>query len=139
MKLELLMPLSGPNGTFEKGEEIAVADDAAALRYIEKGIAKFKNKKEHDAFLKKIDAIKEEQARRKAEAEALIKQEQLRAELNSLCAQVVIKAAEVNGVVLSDQQIVDGVEALLNEFLKERQDASKSNESFFGSLFFGKE
>jgi len=139
MKLELLMPLSGPNGTFEKGEEITVADDAAALRYIEKGIAKFKSEKEHDAFLKKVDDIKKTEAEKKAQAKAIIKQEQLRAELNALAAQVVIKSAEVNGVSLSDQEIVDGVEALLALFLEERQDELKSKQGFFSSLFFGKE
>ena len=138
MKLELLMPLSGTNGTFEAGEEIVVADDATALRYVEKGIAKFKNKKEHEAFLKKVDAIKKEEAEKKAQAEALVKQDQLRAELNALVAQVVMKAAEVNGVVLSDEEIVDGVEALLTLFLEERQDELKQKQGFFSALFFGK-
>lgn len=138
MKLELLMPLSGTNGTFEAGEEITVGDDATALRYVEKGIAKFKNKQEHDAFLKKVDAIKKQEAEKKAQAEAIIKQEQLRAELNSLAAQIVIKAAQVNGVSLNEEEIVEGVESLLAMFLEERQDELQHKQGFFSSLFFGK-
>ena len=132
------MPLSGPNGTFEAGEEITVVDDASALRYIEKGIATFDDEKEHDAFLQKVDDIKQKEAEKKAEAEAIMQQDKLRAELNSLAAQVVIKAAEVNGKHLRDEEIVDGVETLLTLFLEEHQNELESKEGFFSSLFFSK-
>lgn len=47
--LILTQPLSGPQGTYDIGDSITVADDAAVLRYVKKDIAKFKVKKEHEA------------------------------------------------------------------------------------------
>lgn len=137
MRLELLMPLSGPNGTFETGDEVVVANDATALRYIEKGIAKFKNKKEHDSFLQKVDDIKEKESQKKAQAEAILKRDEFVVELKSLCSQVVIKAAEFNGKALDENEIVAGTEEILNLFLEERQDEN-TKQGFFSTLFFGK-
>lgn len=130
------MPLSGPNGTFDTGEEISVANDATALRYIEKGIAKFKSKKEHEAFLTKVEAIKKDEADKKAKAEALLKRDAFIVELKSLSSQVIIKAAEFNGKALSEQEIVDGTEEIMKLFIEERQDESTS-QGFFSKLFFG--
>ena len=111
MKLIVKQHLSGAKGVFEVGDTVSV-DDATALRYIQKGIAEPKTKKELDAFMQKAEAIEEDEAKREAEAKALLESEKLRTELNTLYAQVVIKEAEYLGVVLSDVKIVAEIETL---------------------------
>lgn len=112
MKLILLQHLSGAKGTFEVGETITV-NDSTALRYIKKGIAEPKTEKELKSFMQKAEAIEKEEAAKQAEAKAILEQDRLKVELNSLYAQVVLKESELLGVVLSDEEIVSEIETLI--------------------------
>lgn len=120
MKLIVKQHISGIKGTFEVGQSITV-DDATALRYIEKGIAEPKNKKELDAFMQKAKAQKAQKAQKEAEAKAILESEKLKIELNALYAQVVIKEAEYLGVMLSDEEIVAEVETLATRVEKVKE------------------
>ncbi len=111
MKLILKQHLSGAKGVFKVGESITV-DDATALRYIKKGIAEPKTKKELDEFMQKSEAIVVAQAQKEAEAKAILESEKLKTELKALYAQVVMKEAEFLGIVLSSEEIVAEVETL---------------------------
>ncbi|MBL4730783.1 MAG: hypothetical protein JKY28_05395 [Sulfurimonas sp.] len=138
MKLILLQHLSGAKGTFAIGDIVTV-DDATALRYIKKGIAKPKTEKELTVFMEKAQSIENEELKKQAQAKAILESDRFRVELNSLCSQVVIKAAEVNGKNLNSEEIVNGVESLLSLFLKENQKGDKEvGKSFFSTLFFAK-
>ena len=112
MKLILLQHLSGAKGSFGVGEEITVSSDTVALKYIKKGIAKAKTKKEQESLLTRAKEIEEQEAQAKAKAKAILEQDKLKVELNSLYAQVVLKEAELLGVVLSDEEIVGEIEVL---------------------------
>lgn len=119
MKLILQQHLSGAKGTFEVGETITV-DDATALRYIKKGIAKPKTEKELKSFMEKAQAIENEAEQKKAQAKAILESDAIKVELNSLYAQVVLKEAELLGVVLSDEEIVGEIETLILRIDKEK-------------------
>jgi len=111
IKLILLQHLSGAKGSFAVGESVTV-DDATALRYIKKGIAKPKTEKELQTFMQRAHDIENEIARKEAEAKAILESDKLKVELKSLYTQVVIKEAEFLGVVLSDEEIVGEIETL---------------------------
>lgn len=111
MKLKLLQHLSGAGGVFEVGDEIEVTD-SQAVAYIEKGIATFETKKELDAFSKKIKKLKAEKAEAEAKAKAILNQSMIQNELNELYLAVVLKEAELNGEVLSDEEILNAVESI---------------------------
>lgn len=113
MKLIAKQHISGTDGTVEVGEVITV-DDFLALRYIEKGIAEPRTKKELDAFMSKMEKLKEEQAKKEAEAKAIMEKEKIEVELNSLYLDVVNKEAELEGVVLTEEQTLNMVEELKN-------------------------
>lgn len=114
MKLILLQHLSGAKGTFAVGDTVTV-DEATALRYIKKGIAKPKTKEELESFMQKAQAIENEEASKAAKANAIMKESAIKIELNALYAQVVLKEAELRGDVLSDQDIVSEIDALIVE------------------------
>jgi len=111
-----MVALSGTDGSKKKGDPIEVHEDAV-LGYLKKGIAEFKTKKEHDAFMEKIEQKEAEANERTAEANAILKKEQLGAELNGLYHDVVLKEAELNGVVLDGEQILEMVEDLKKRIL----------------------
>lgn len=111
MKLILKQHLSGANGTFEVGEEITVTDEQA-IAYIGKGIAEPKTKKELDTFLKKVDGIKAKKLEDEAKSKAILEKSKIQNELNKLYEEVVLKEAELNGEVLSDDEVLEGVENL---------------------------
>jgi len=111
MKLKLLQHLSGVDGVKEVGEEIEVTEEQA-VAYIEKGIAEPLSKKALDDFNKKVKAIKAKKLEDEAKVNAIIKQSHIQNELNKLYQAVVLKEAELNGEVLSDDEVLEAVEAL---------------------------
>lgn len=118
MKLILKQHLSGADGVKEVGEIIEVTD-LEAVAYIEKGIAEPKTKKELDDFMQKIADIKAKKAEDDAKVKAILEQGVIQNDLNALYEKVVLKEAELNGVVLSEQEVLNEVEAI------SKRDASK--------------
>lgn len=110
------MPLSGTDGSKIVGDPIEVAEESV-LNYLAKGIAKFKTQKEHDAFMEKTKKVKAEADAKEAAANAIIRKEHLENELNALYTDVVLKEAELNGVVLDEEQILEMVEELKRRIL----------------------
>ena len=105
------MHLSGADGTKEAGETIFVSDEQA-IAFIEKGIAEPKTKKELDEFLAKIEAIKAKKLEDDAKVKAILEQGVIQNDLNELYLAVVLKEAELNGEVLSDEEILEAVESI---------------------------
>jgi|GEM_PF-4959268 len=103
--------LSGVNGSFEAGSQIE-ATESEAVAFIEKGIAGFKTEKELNDFIKKVESIKLKQAEDEAKANAIIRQSHIQNELNSLYEQVALKEAELNGEVLSDEDLQNAIESI---------------------------
>ena len=118
MKLILKQHLSGADGVLAVGDTVEV-DDATALRYIEKGIAEPKTKKELEAFMVKAEKTKSEQAEKEAQVKAILEKEHITNELNGLYHDVVLKEAELNGVVLEPEQVLELVEDLKKRILPE--------------------
>jgi len=110
-KLIAKQNISGKNGVVEIGGEIEVPDENTTA-YIEKGIAEFKNKKDLDSFIKRFKKLKSEKEESEAKAKAILEKSRIQNELNSLYENVVKKEAELNGEVLSDDEVLNAVEAL---------------------------
>lgn len=115
MKVILLQHLSGAK-TYMPGDSIEVTDKEA-FNMIKKGIAKLKNKQLTEEFLSKLQKDQEVQAEKEAEAKSILEKEQLEVELNGLYNDVVLKEAELNGVVLNGEQILEMVEELKKRIL----------------------
>lgn len=118
MKITLLQHLSGADGSFSVGDSIEV-DEQTALRYIKKGIGKLRHKKDQEALVERVEKANAEQLEREAEAKAILEKGHIEAELNGLYGDVVLKEAELNGVVLTDEQTVEMVEELKKRILPE--------------------
>jgi hypothetical protein len=117
MKIKLLTPLSGVNGSFGIGEVIEV-DKNEAIRLIEKELAEPVNKKEFATLIAKLE--KEKRAKEEAQklAEVQTQKEKAEAELNGLYARVVELEAYLAGVTLTDEEKFQAVEELKNRDLK---------------------
>ena len=109
MKLILKQHLSGADGVFNVGDTIEVAD-LQAVAFIEKGIAEPKTKKELDDFLSKIEGIRAKKLEDDAKVKAILEQGVIKNDLNELYLAVVLKEAELNGEVLSDEEVTNAVE-----------------------------
>ena len=108
--------MSGTDGSKKVGDPIEVHEDAV-LGYIKKGIAGFKTQKEHDSFMKKREKAQTEADAKQAESDAIMNKENIETELNGLYNDVVLKEAELNGVVLDGEQILEMVEELKKRVL----------------------
>lgn len=115
MKVILLQHLSGAK-TYKPGETVEVTQKEA-FNMIHKGIARLKTVKETDSFFAKVEESEKKNADNRAEANAILKKEQLEAELNGLYSDVVLKEAALNGVVLDGEQILEMVEELKKRIL----------------------
>ena len=115
MKVILKEHLSGAK-SYAPGDSIEVTVKEA-FNMINKGIAKLKNKAETEAFLLKFSEAEREEAEKVAEAKAILEKDQLEAELNGLYNDVILKEAELNGVVLNGEQILEMVEELKKRIL----------------------
>lgn len=113
MKVKLLVSRSGEDGSFSAGDIIDVSErEAVAL--IRNGSAEPKDKKAYEkAIADEEDAIKIA-AEKEAEITAIIKNDTLVSELRGLYAQVALKAAQIEGVVLTDEEVEAFVEKSMN-------------------------
>jgi len=111
MKLILKQHLSGADGVFEIGDSIEV-EDKQAVAFIEKGIAAPETEKELEAFMKKVAGIKAKKLEDDAKVKAILEQSVIQNDLNELYLAVVLKEAELNGEVLSDEEINNACEAI---------------------------
>jgi hypothetical protein len=117
MKIKLLTPLSGVNGSFGVGEVIEV-DKNEAIRLIEKELAEPVNKKEFTIFVTKLEEEKRAKEEAQKLAEVQSQKEKAEAELNGLYARVVELEAYLAGVTLTDEEKFQAVEELKNRDLK---------------------
>lgn len=113
MKVKLLVSRSGEDGSFSAGDMIDVPErEAVAL--IRNGSAEPKDKKAYEkAIADEEDAIKIA-AEKEAEITAIIEKDTFISELRDLYAQVARKAAQIEGVVLTDEEIEAFVEKSMN-------------------------
>ena len=87
MKIIFLVVLSGADESIGIGEERNV-DDAVAVRYIDKGIAKAKNKKEYEKALKVLAEKEAEEEELKVKAYAILKQDELKESAEQLAKEL---------------------------------------------------
>jgi len=106
MKVILNKHISGAKGSFVAGDEIEL-DDNEALRYIDKGIAIPKNKKQYGSVLQKIIGAKKIEEQKQKELQALLLKEELESEKEKLLKRV--------------QEI--------DEILESKKDVSKANDN----------
>ena len=111
MKLILKQHLSGADGVKSIGDTIDVSDEEA-VAFIEKGIAEPETQKELEAFLKKVQGIKAKKLEDDAKVKAILEQGVIQNDLNELYLAVVLKEAELNGEVLSDEEVTNAVESI---------------------------
>jgi len=137
-KVIVLSPVVGDNFSHPASKKQVPMEISIAFKLALNETVKFVDQQLYNKMLKEHNDKLQKTADEEAEKEAIKKHDHFRAELNTLCLQVVMKAAEVNGKNLSEQEIVDGTEELLSIFLEERQDESKEEQGFFSSLLFGK-
>ena len=104
LKLKLLTGRSGPDGSHAPGETIAVPVKEA-ISLIDSLQAQPMNKKSYEIAKKKLQSIEDEAKAKEAEANAILKAETLELELRELYSKVALKVAEIEGIVLSDDEV----------------------------------
>ena len=109
MKVKFIASLCGGSEDYHPGDERDI-EDAEALRLIDSGVVVAKNKKEYEQVLANIEKSKHDEAEKLAHASAILEKETLISELRELYAQVARKAAQIEGVVLSDEEVEAFVE-----------------------------
>lgn len=115
MKLEvkLLTGRSGDDGSYSPGDKIKlVAKEAIALVKSEQAVPT--NKKEYENALATIDQIKRNDDEREAQITAILEKETLVGELRDLYVQVAHKSAQIEGVILTDEEVEAFVEKSMN-------------------------
>ena len=95
------------------GDKIKDLSGLQVSRFLKNGSAKFKTEKEHEDFIKEFKDEVKQKEETEAKAKALLQKEQLQNELISICTDAVKKAAEVEGTVLEDEEILSNVEKII--------------------------
>lgn len=114
LKVKLLTGRSGADGSHVPGDKLDLpVNEAVSL--IASGQAEPTNKQAYESALEDIQVKQLEDEESEAEVKAILEKEQLEAELNTLYNDVVLKEAELNGVVLDGEQILEMVEDLKKE------------------------
>lgn len=109
MKVKFIASLCGGSKDYHPGDEQDI-EDTEALRLIDSGIVVAKNKKEYEQVLANIEKSNHDKAEKEAQRTAVIEKETLTAELRDLYAQVARKVAQIEGVILSDEEVEEFVE-----------------------------
>ena len=109
LKIKLLVGRSGPGGSHSPGESL-ILPVGEAISLIESNQAEATNKKQFEAAKKKFDSILEEEQKVQAQANAIVKKEALELELRELYTRVALKVAEIEGIILSDEEIASFVD-----------------------------
>ncbi len=121
LKIKLLTGRSGADGSFVPGDKIDV-DAKEAVALVESEQAEPLNKAEYAKFKESLAAQAAEEAQREAKANAIMQKEALELELKELYVKVAYKHAEIEGVVLSDEELEAFVTAALSgEKFKEEE------------------
>lgn len=124
LKVKLLTGRSGEDGSYSPGDSVELPiKEALALIDSEQAIAS--NKKAYEAAIAGIEAQKTADAEREAQRTAVLEKETLTAELRDLYAQVARKVAQIEGVILSDEE----VEAFVEKSMK-GEDPANDNVNF---------
>lgn len=113
LKLILLTGRSGDDGSYSPGDPITLPI-REAIALVESDQAKPTNKKEYEKALDILAQIKNDDDEREAQATAILEKEVLTGELRDLYAQVALKAAQIEGVVLTDEEVEAFVEKSMN-------------------------
>ncbi len=113
LKLILLTGRSGDDGSYSPGDAITLPI-REAIALVESDQAKPTNKKEYEKALDALAQIKNDDDEREAQVTAILEKETLIGELRALYAQVALKAAQIEGVVLTDEEVEAFVEKSMN-------------------------
>lgn len=125
LKVKLLTGRSGTDGSFVPGDKIDLPLKEALL-LIEKEQAEPVTKKAYEAALEKQKKQDDDDAQREAELKAVLEKESLQLELSDLYRQVALKVAEIEGIVLNDEEITAFVdEKMQGEALSKKQNEGK--------------
>ncbi len=118
LKVKLLTGRSGVDGSCVPGDKIDLSLKEALI-LIKKGQAEPVVKKAYEAALAKQKEQSDADAKKEAELNAALKKETLELELRELYAKVALKVAEIEGIILSDEEITAFVdEKMQGEALK---------------------
>lgn len=113
LRLKLLTGRSGDDGSYSPGDQIELPiKEALALIDSDQGVPT--NKKEYEKALALIDKAKTEEAEKEAQINAILEKETLALELIDLYRQVARKAAQIEGIVLTDEEVEAFVEKSMN-------------------------
>ncbi len=112
-KAKLLVSRSGVDGSHAAGDTIEVPKNEF-IALVQSSQAVPTNKKEYDSLIAEIEQINREDAEKEAQANAILEKETLTSELRDLYAQVARKAAQIEGVVLTDEEVEAFVEKSMN-------------------------
>lgn len=112
-KVKLLVSRSGVDGSHAAGDTIEVLENEF-IALIQSNQAVPTNKKEYESVTAKIDQTNREEAEKEAQVTAILEKEALTLELIDLYRQVARKAAQIEGVVLSDEEVEAYVEKSMN-------------------------
>jgi len=116
LKVKLLTGRSGVDGSYLPGDKLDLPV-GEALSLIATNQAEATNKQAYEAARKAAQEKQLQNEELEAEINAIAKKEQLESELNTLYNDVVLKEAELNGVVLNGEQILEMVEELKKRIL----------------------
>lgn len=109
LKVKLLVSRSGEDGSHSPGDTIDLPIKEA-LSLIDSDQATPVNKKAYETAVNAIKALQTAEAEKEAQRTAVLEKETLTAELRDLYAQVARKVAQIEGVVLSDEEVEEFVE-----------------------------
>lgn len=122
LKVKLLTGRSGTDGSFVPGDKIDLPLKEA-LTLIQKEQAEPVVKQAYEEALTKEKKQAEDEAVREAELNAALHKESLELELRELYTQVALKVSQLEGIILSDEEITAFVdEKMQGEALKKGEE-----------------
>jgi len=104
IKIKLLTGRSGPEGSYMPGDTIEVGFREAFV-LVESNQAEATNKALYTKALQSLEEEKLKEQERQAQINAVTHKETLEAELKELYSKVALKTAEIEGVILTDEEI----------------------------------
>lgn len=127
LKIKLLTGRSGDDGSYLPGESIELPIKEA-LTLIDSDQALPTNKKAYEAAILKLETQKNTEAEKEAQRTAVLEKETLASELHDLYAQVARKVAQIEGVILTDEEVEEFVEKSMKG--EDPSDDTKPPENF---------
>jgi len=113
LEVKLLTGRSGDDGSYSPGDKIKLGvKEAIALVKSEQAVPT--SKKEYENALAIIDQIKRDDDEKEAQTTAILEKETLIGELRDLYVQIALKSAQIEGVVLTDEEVEAFVEKSMN-------------------------